>query len=109
VESGRRRTLVEDDEVTRMTFLASGALLALGTRGGLVRLRDLAADGSWALSGHRGPIVALAGAADGRTLSSAGDDGTVRRWPNPVPAAPAALRGWLEGATRVVIGDYELR
>jgi WD40 repeat protein len=62
-------------------FSPDGAYLAVGTRGGSVRLLDVPdLECRREFAGHNGGVTALAFAPDGQTLASGGADGRVRRW-----------------------------
>jgi WD40 repeat protein len=75
------------------------------------------------MTGHTGPVLAVAVAPDGTWLATAGLDGTVRIWdattggPGPLMRVDGALRGCAcltGGAGLVVVGDagvyvFELR
>jgi WD40 repeat protein len=68
--------------VTDLAFGADGATLLSAHRNGVVRIWDLATMESSALrlSGHSGPVNALAVDKLGAVVASAGEDGTVRIW-----------------------------
>jgi hypothetical protein len=119
----------DDDDYRQVTALAadpSGRWLAIGSRGGGVRLRDLATGQERQLSGrcgrsrptaHRGPVSGLVWTGP-TTLVSAANDETVQRWNTArgrstgcrsVPGAARALlalpgdRLLAIGATRAVL------
>ncbi len=54
------------------------------------------------LTGHEGDVDSVALAPDGRTVASAGHDGTVRLW-NPATGKPRAVLKGHEGAVRSVV------
>ena len=68
---------------------------------GTVRVWDLAGTAApRVLTGHDGPVSAVAVSADGRTAVSGGQDGTVRVWDLAGTAAPRVLTGhdgWVNG------------
>ena len=61
---------------------------------------------------HQGPVHALAFAADGHHLASAGDDGAVRVWDPASGATERVLQGHTTGSVRAVcavrVGGQEL-
>jgi WD40 repeat protein len=63
---------------------------------GAARVWDLVTGESRELLGHRGPVSTVVLSLDGSTVLTAGDDGTVRRWPDDVPDDEAGLRQWLD-------------
>lgn len=94
-----------------VAFSPDGRTLAVAAADGTVRLHDptggagsTAGQGGPApaavLAGHTGRIDALAYAPDGRTLASAGSDGTVRLW-DPATAEELAV---LQGHAGEVLG-----
>jgi WD40 repeat protein len=72
--------------ITSLAFSPDAHLIAVGQFDGSIALVDVAA---WkviaTLTGHQGAVNALAFSADGMTLASASDDGTVRFWGIKVP------------------------
>ena len=56
-----------------------------------------------ALTGHTGPVTAVAIAPDGTWLATAGDDGTVRIWDPATGQQRAALTGHAGPVTAVAI------
>lgn len=65
-----------------VTFSPDGSILATGNERGEVRLWDTRTRRpvGKALTGHTGPVGALAFSPDGTLLASAGDDGVIRLW-----------------------------
>ena len=62
-------------------FSSDGRIFAVGGRDGSVTLWDAASHQEIAtLTGHTGPIDAIAFSHDGHTLATASDDGTARLW-----------------------------
>ena len=73
-----------------MAIAPDGTWLASAGDDGTVRIWDPATGQQRAtLTGHAGPVTAVAIAPDGTWLASAGDDGSVRIWD---PATGAAAR-----------------
>ncbi|MCI0463450.1 MAG: WD40 repeat domain-containing protein [Gemmataceae bacterium] len=76
-----QRFLVEERHIGPAASRPDGKILALAVGPGHIQLWDTA---SWKalrdLKGHRGAILSLMYSADGRTLLSAGADGTVLLW-----------------------------
>ena len=68
-------------EVTAITYLPDGKAIAVGDAAGAVRVIDLATKKvRQTFAGHRGPVLCLAAAPDGRSLASGGADTTVLVW-----------------------------
>jgi WD40 repeat protein len=64
-----------------MAFSPSGTLLALGRSDGNVRLVDTTTGLPVAeLKGHTASVTSLAFSEDGRWLTTASSDGTIRLW-----------------------------
>jgi WD40 repeat protein len=76
-----QRFLIEERHIGPAAFRPDGKVLALAVGPGHIQLWHTA---SWRLMrdlrGHRGAILSLGYSADGRTLLSAGADGTVLLW-----------------------------
>lgn len=81
VEASRTGDLPQNGELTCLTFSADGNRLAAGDSAGRVRLFDLKTGKEQTpLSGHIGPVVSLAFAANGRHLISGSTDMTALVW-----------------------------
>jgi WD40 repeat protein len=81
LDTGATRQVPEPPGATCVAYSPNGALLAVGTREGTVRVWD--GDGGWLVATLEGHTAALRGSAfspDGRMLASWDDSGTVRLW-----------------------------
>ena len=63
-----------------------------------MRLTDLETGESRALADHTDVVTKVVYGADGRSVISGGQDGTVRFWPDEPPDDPEALRAWIKEA-----------
>jgi WD40 repeat protein len=103
---GRRRkrkpfARLTQDSVTCVAFSADSSLIFTGMADGTVRTWDAATGAKRptpALTGHGGPVAAIAASADGSTIATAsgdteasGGDGTVRVWDADTGQAVATL------------------
>ena len=89
VPAGERLSRLQSDARVRdVAFSPDGALLAVATVEGFVRLF---ATEDWSpgarLDGHEGAVTSVAFSPDSSTLISSGDDGTIRAWA-PLPDKP---------------------
>jgi WD40 repeat protein len=67
--------------VTAVAFLGDGKAVAVGDSLGVVRVFDLGAkEPKHTFTGHRGPVLCLALAHDGKQLASGGSDATILVW-----------------------------
>ena len=67
--------------ITAVTYLPDGKTIAVGDAAGAVRVIDLATKTvRHTFAGHRGPVLCLAAAPDGKSLASGGADTTVLVW-----------------------------
>jgi eukaryotic-like serine/threonine-protein kinase len=72
------------DAINSLAFSPNGRSLAIGTRSGVIAVKDLTATAdTMRLISHVGEVRALSISPDGNTLASAADDGTVRLWHMP--------------------------
>jgi WD40 repeat protein len=112
LEKGRlydRRRWRDPGRVRALAFAPSARLMAAGSEGGVIRLRDLRrGDLSRRLEGHQGAVTALAFLERDRYLVSAGADGAVNLWDvfrghlirsmrgheGPVTALDVEVAGW---------------
>jgi WD40 repeat protein len=105
VASGQGRTFpVEGAALTELGALRAASAVTAASDGSL-RVWDLASGRSRRLGAHTGPVVAITLADGGKSVASAGEDGTVRLWPDELPEEPAALRAVLAGATDAEVGE----
>jgi hypothetical protein len=81
----------QTEQVSSAALSPDGAWVAVGTRGGAVRLLEVPGLRPCSeFAAHDGRVSALAFAPDGRTLASGSADGRVRRWARdgaPLPEA----------------------
>jgi len=73
-----------------------------------VRLWDLDAGESRLVEGHVGHVGSIVFAEGGRSFVTAGTDRTVRRWMDDLPTEPAAIRAFVEGATKETVTSLGL-
>jgi WD40 repeat protein len=95
----RRKTRVENP-VEQLAFVDAQEL-AIGSRDGMVRVRDLVTDEVWLVGLHGPKVVALAASDSG--VGAVSDDGVLRFWANSTPAEERALRDWLQRTTNVTV------
>lgn len=67
--------------VTAVAFLSDGKAVAVGDSVGVVRVFEIGAkEPKHTFTGHRGPVLCLALALDGKHLASGGSDATILVW-----------------------------
>ncbi len=69
-----------DDDVEMAVFAPQSDRIATCSRDHTIRIFDLDGRCLHVLTGHTADVISVSWAADGRTLVSSSDDGTVRRW-----------------------------
>ncbi len=92
------------DSVDYVTFALAGRVVASGGNDAVIQLWD-ATSGTHrqTLTGHAGPVFALACSPDGRLLASGGFDGVIRLWDLSVEQPETSVR-LLTGHTNWVSG-----
>jgi len=89
LESGAHHTLPAfGTAVTAIAFAPRGDALVTGNFGGAIQAGAVEGGEPHLLYGHRRYIWDIAVTSDGRSIVSAGDDGTVRVWPMPDVTQP---------------------
>jgi eukaryotic-like serine/threonine-protein kinase len=89
--------------ITDAALSPDGKRVASSSYDQTVRLVDLETSEGRALTDHTDVVSRVELLAGGRSIISAGKDGTVRLWTDDLPEDPEALRAWLKEAVPTVI------
>src|SRR5262249_27392653 len=99
-----RRFSVDTGTLMDVGAVRNGSAATAGSDGA-VRIWDLGSGRSRRAGSHAGGVFGLALVDEGHAITSAGEDGTVRVWPDALPEDPAALRAFLLQATDAQVGE----
>lgn len=108
ISSGDRKSLERETSITSsvqsLLFLPGDEMLVVGRTNGRIELWDFASGSIVAsLAGHGDRVGSLAATSDGRTLASAGPDGTVRLWSVPTRTEVAVFEDLEAGVARALV------